>query len=90
LIGADFVHTADLKEEEAYRSGDPYRVALVEIGGARTMLVVPLRKDGALLGQIAIYRQEVRPYSEKQTGAHGNERDAPIPDPPTGARNEEV
>jgi GAF domain-containing protein len=41
-------------------------VALVELGGARTMLVVPLRKDGAFLGQIAIYRQEVRPYSEKQ------------------------
>ena len=66
LAGAHFVHTPDLKEEEAYRSGDPYRVALVEIGGARTMLVVPLRKDGAFLGQIAIYRQEVRPYSDKQ------------------------
>src|SRR6516225_226094 len=66
LAGAPFVHTPDLKEEEAYRAGDPYRVALVEIGGARTMLVVPLRKDGAFLGQIAIYRQEVRPYSDKQ------------------------
>jgi two-component system, NtrC family, sensor kinase len=66
LAGAHFVHHPDLKEEEAYRSGDPYRVALVELGGARTMLVLPLRKDGAFLGQIAIYRQEVRPYSEKQ------------------------
>ncbi len=66
LAGAHFVHHPDLKEEEAYRSGDPYRVALVELGGARTMLVVPLRKDGAFLGQIAIYRQEVRPYSDKQ------------------------
>jgi len=66
LAGAPFVHASDLKEEEAYRSGDPYRVALVELGGARTMLVVPLRKDGAFLGQIAIYRQEVRPYSDKQ------------------------
>ena len=66
LAGAPFVHTPDLKEEEAYRAGDPYRVALVELGGARTMLVVPLRKDGAFLGQIAIYRQEVRPYSDKQ------------------------
>jgi two-component system, NtrC family, sensor kinase len=66
LAGAHFVHHPDLKEEEAYRSGDPYRLALVELGGARTMLVLPLRKDGAFLGQIAIYRQEVRPYSEKQ------------------------
>jgi GAF domain-containing protein len=66
LAGAPFVHASDLKEEETYRSGDPYRVALVELGGARTMLVVPLRKDGDLLGQIAIYRQEVRPYSDKQ------------------------
>jgi PAS domain S-box-containing protein len=66
LAGAHFVHIPDLKEDDAYRSGDSYRVALVEIGGARTMLVVPLRKDGAFLGQIAIYRQEVRPYSDKQ------------------------
>jgi hypothetical protein len=66
LAGARLVHISDLKEEEAYRSGDPYRVALVDLGGARTLLAVPLRKDSAFVGQIAIYRQEVRPYSEKQ------------------------
>jgi PAS domain S-box-containing protein len=61
-----YVHIIDLKEEEAYRSGDPYRRALVDIGGARTLLAVPLRKDGAMVGVINIYRQEVRAYTEKQ------------------------
>jgi len=64
--GARFVHVADLMEEEAYRSGEPYRRALVDLGGARTLLVVPLRKDGVMLGQIAIYRTEARPYTDKQ------------------------
>ena len=42
------------------------RVATVELGGARTLLVVPLRKDDALLGSLTVYRQEVRPFAEKQ------------------------
>jgi GAF domain-containing protein len=61
-----FIHVADLKQEAAYHSGDPYRRALVDIGGARTLLAIPLRKDGAMVGVINIYRQEVRPYTEKQ------------------------
>ena len=42
------------------------RPALVELGGARTVVGVPLRKDDAVLGCISIYRQEVRPFSDKQ------------------------
>ena len=64
--GARFVHVTDLMEEEAYQSGEAYRRALVDLGGARTLLAVPLRKDGVMLGQIVIYRTEARPYSDKQ------------------------
>ena len=66
IAGARFVHILDLKEEEAYRSGEPYRLALVDLGGARTLLAVPLRRKGNFFGQIAVYRQQARPYSEKQ------------------------
>jgi len=64
--GENLVHTVDLKTTEAYQRGDPMRRALVDLGGARTHLIVALRKDSALLGIIAVYRQEVRPFSEKQ------------------------
>jgi len=42
------------------------RRALADLGGARTMIWVALRKERSLLGCIAIYRQEVRPFSEKE------------------------
>jgi PAS domain S-box-containing protein len=67
-----FVHVIDAKEEEAYRSGDPFRRALVEIGGARTMLAIPLRKDGVMVGVINIYRKEVRAYTEREIAVMGN------------------
>ena len=66
LEGEDVLHILDLKEGESYRSGNIPRRAMVDLGGARTALVVALRKDDLLLGDIIIYRQEVRPFSDRQ------------------------
>jgi GAF domain-containing protein len=60
------VHILDLKSEQTYRDRVPATVAMVELAGARTLLVVPMLKDDILLGTIAIYRQEVRPFTDKQ------------------------
>jgi signal transduction histidine kinase len=64
--GANVLHIADLKADEAYQSGEPIRRALVDLGGARTGLWVALRKDDALLGAIMIYRQEVSLFNDRQ------------------------
>src|SRR5207249_1646310 len=66
LAGERVVHVIDLKDDDTYRTGEPNRRALVDLGGARTSLLVPLLKDGAVLGTIMIYRQEVRPFTDKQ------------------------
>jgi PAS domain S-box-containing protein len=66
LAGEDFVHFDDMRSEPAYLSGDPRQQAFATLGGTRTYVAVALRKDDRLLGTIATYRQEVRPFSEKQ------------------------
>jgi GAF domain-containing protein len=60
------VHIADLRQDAAYKAGFAPLVTLVDKGGARTLLIVPMLKERTLVGAIAIYRQEVRPFSEKQ------------------------
>src|ERR1700716_2760525 len=57
---------ADLRASTPYLKGDPTIVAAADLGGARTILIVPMLKDDGLIGVIGIYRQEVRPFSDKQ------------------------
>ena len=62
----EIVHIADLANERSYLERRPRIVRLVEESGARTLLLVPMLKEGMVIGVIGIYRQEVRPFSEKQ------------------------
>jgi signal transduction histidine kinase len=60
------VHVVDVKQEPAYVTGFPPIVELVELGGARTLLLVPMLKETCLGGVIAIFRQTVHAFSDKQ------------------------
>jgi GAF domain-containing protein len=64
--GERVIHIADVVNDPEYQGGAAMRRAVVEIGGFRTVLTVALRKDEALLGVIHVYRQEVRPFSDRQ------------------------
>ena len=59
-------HVADMRAEKAYVDGHPGPVSLVELAGARTVINVPMLKERELIGCIALYRQEVRPFTDKQ------------------------
>src|SRR5262249_13306505 len=56
----------DARAERGYAERDPMFVAAVERGGVRTILGVPMLKDNELVGAIVIYRQQVRPFTDKQ------------------------
>src|SRR5450759_3394297 len=60
------VHIVDVMADPAYIGGEPVFVAAVQLGGFRTLLAVPMLKESELIGAFAIYRQEVRPFTDKQ------------------------
>ena len=62
--GKAFAQIPDAAVEDAYMSTDAR--TLVELGGGRTVVGVPLRKETSLLGAITIFRQEVKPFTEHQ------------------------
>ena len=59
-------HIADITTEAGYRERDASYVAMAELAGARTLLIVPMLKDDDLIGTISIFHQEVRPFTDKQ------------------------
>jgi signal transduction histidine kinase len=66
LQGEPIVEIPDLRESDAYRRGEPNRRALVDLGGARSILAVPLLKNDQVVGNVMIFRQEPARFSEKQ------------------------
>jgi two-component system, NtrC family, sensor kinase len=60
------VQVADILADQSYILRHPGIVAVAEDGGARTLLQVPMLKENQLVGTIGIYRQEVRPFNDKQ------------------------
>jgi signal transduction histidine kinase len=60
------VHILDMQRTDAYQKGEPQFVAMTNLAGARTVLVVPMLKDDRVIGTLSTYRQEVRPFTDKQ------------------------
>ena len=61
-----YMHITDCAEDPAYKQRHPGAIAMVELAKARTLLGVPMMKDGQPIGYFALYRQEVEPFTDKQ------------------------
>ena len=60
------IQVSDLRASQAYLSGDPLPVAVVEVAGVRTIVAVPMFREKEPVGVIAVFRREVRPFTDKQ------------------------
>ncbi len=65
-LAAGLHNQTDLRAEQTYLDRHPLPVAAVELGGIRTAVFVPMLKQNEVVGLISIYRQEVRPFTDKQ------------------------
>src|SRR4029078_6980029 len=72
VIRTKQVQEADLAATQAYTERHPAVVDSVELGGIRTAINVPMLKDNKLVGIIAIFRHEVRPFTDKQIALLAN------------------
>ena len=66
LMSKMVIHFDDFATAQDYLQRNPNAVAAVELGGVRTFLAVPMLKENDLIGVVIVYRQEVRPFSDKQ------------------------
>ena len=66
LLAKQTVHVADTHEGRAFAERDSGRMAAVEMGGVRSFVAVPMLKDDEVIGAFIVFRQEVRPFTDKQ------------------------
>src|SRR5262249_17430888 len=57
---------ADIRTQKAYVERAPHVVASAELAGYRALFAVPMLRENELVGAMVIYRQEVRPFTDKQ------------------------
>jgi class 3 adenylate cyclase len=67
------IHVADVVADASYAEQHvPAAISAVELGGVRTILFVPMLKEDELIGAVSVYRQEVRPFTDRQIAVVSN------------------